>query len=149
MLELCQLGCCEKCQRLSECGGCKNTQGHPFGGTCVAAECIKSKGIDAFFEYKQRLIKEFNNLGLEDLHVDDLFLLNGFHVNLEYELSNHEKVKLLADNNVYLGNQVEKKNSGRCYGLIADDSMLLVSEFGSDGTNPEIIILKKRLATNL
>ena len=45
---------------------------------------------------------------------------------------------------VYLGSQVEKHNSDRCYGLVADDNYLLVCEYGCNGVEPEIILYKKR-----
>ena len=43
-----------------------------------------------------------------------------------------------------LGNQIEIPGSDRCYGLAADDRMLLVCEYGCGGENPEIILYKKR-----
>lgn len=50
----------------------------------------------------------FNSLGINGLEVHDLNLLNGFFVNLEYTLENGQSVKLLEDNNVYWGNQINK-----------------------------------------
>ena len=64
--------------------------------------------------------------------------------NLEYPLANGQSVKLLEDNNVYWGNQIEISGSDRCYGLVADDTYMLVCEYGCNGDNPEIIIYKKR-----
>ena len=52
--------------------------------------------------------------------------LNGFYVNLEYPLPNGQSVKLLEDNKVYLGNQIEIPGSGRCYGIVADEKYLEV-----------------------
>ncbi len=84
----------------------RKTKGHPFGGTCIAAECIKRGNLEVFKEMKETLIKEFNALGIQGLYVDDLNLLNGFYVNLKYTLTNGQSVKLLEDNRVYLGNQI-------------------------------------------
>jgi hypothetical protein len=120
------------------------TNGRPFGGTCIAAECIKRDGIDAFERLKKELIEEINSLGIKNLQIDDLNLLNGFYVNLEYPLPNGQSVKLLEDDKVYLGNQVERPGSDRCYGVVADDAYLLVCEYGCGGTEPEIIMYKKR-----
>lgn len=53
------------------------------------------------------MIEEFNALGIRNLQVKDLNLLNGFSVNLEYALTNGQSVKLLEDYRVYLGNQIE------------------------------------------
>lgn len=50
----------------------------------------------------------FNSLGINGLEVHDLNLLNGFFMNLEYTLENGQSVKLLEDNNVYWGNQINK-----------------------------------------
>ena len=144
MLSMCGLDCCDECNRMEDCGGCKKTDGHPFGGTCIAAECVKQGGFEEFFRFKNTLISEFNALGIEGLKVNDLNLLNGYFVNLEYPLANGQSVKLLEDNNVYWGNQIEISGSDRCYGLVADDTYMLVCEYGCNGDNPEIIIYKKR-----
>lgn len=141
---ICGLDCCEQCSRLEVCGGCRKTDGHPFGGNCMAVECIKRGGEAEFQCVKKALISEFNALGIRNLMVQDLNLLNGFFVNLEYTLPNGQRVKLLKDYDIYLGNQIEIPDSDRCYGLAADDRMLLVCEYGCGGENPEIILYKKR-----
>ena len=87
-------------------------------------------------------------LGIKDLEVKDLNLLNGFYVNLEYPLPNGQSVKFLEDNNVYWGNQIEIPGSDRCYGIVADDNYLLVCEYGCGGTEPEIILYRKRARLN-
>lgn len=144
MRTICQADCCGECSRQTECGGCIQTDGHPFGGTCVAAECIKRDGMEAFIRLKEELVEEFRSLGIEDLQVSDLNLLNGFFVNLEYHLANGQAVKLLEDNHIYLGNQIERPQSDRCYGIVADEQHLLVCEYGCGGMEPEIIVYKKR-----
>lgn len=83
MKSICGADCCSQCGRREECGGCQKTDGHPFGGSCIAAEYIKREGTDAFEEFKKNLIREFNALGIPGLHVEDLNLLIGSFVNLE------------------------------------------------------------------
>ena len=145
MKSICGADCCSQCGRREECGGCQKTDGHPFGGSCIAAEYIKREGADAFLEFKKNLIREFNALGIPGLHVEDLNLLIGSFVNLEYPLSNGQTVKLLEDNKVYLGNQICKHDgSGRCFGLTADENWLLVCEYGDNGSDPEIVVYKRR-----
>lgn len=144
MLSICGMACCEECSRKEACGGCRKVDGHPFGGTCVAAECIKREGLEAFSRMKAGLIAEFNALGVPGLEITELHLLNGFFVNLEYRLANGQSVKLLNDNDVYLGNQVEIPGSDRCYGLAADGEHLLVCEYGCGGADPEIVVYKRR-----
>lgn len=119
-------------------------KGHPFGGTCTAAEYIKREGFDAFGKFKEKLVQEFNSLGIKDLKVNDLNLLNGFYVNLEYHLPNGHSVKLLEDNKVYMGNQIQISGTSRCYGIVADEEYLLVCEYGCDGTDPQIVVYKRR-----
>ena len=63
---------------------------------------------------------------------------------LTYPLPNGKAVKLLADENIYWGNQIERPDSERCYGLAADDRFLLICEYGCAGSNPEILLYKKR-----
>ena len=144
MQTLCGMDCCVRCSRREECGGCQNVNGHPFGGNYIAAECTKRDGTDGFLRFKERLIEEINALGIKGLQVNELNLLNGFFVNLEYPLENGEKVKLLKDNNVYLGNQIETGDRERCYGVVADERHILVCEYGCNGADPEIILYKKR-----
>ena len=136
---------CSGCSRKDSCKGCTETDGHPWGGNCVAAECFKIGGKKYFDDFKAKLIKEFNNLGISDMpKVTELCQLCGSFVNLEYSLPSGQKVKLLNDNNIYLGYQLEKQDGKRCYGLIADSHFLLVCEYGCNGADPEIIIFKKR-----
>ena len=134
----CGIDCCKECSRLSECGGCEKCAGHPFGGSCIA-----ERNKD-FPELKQQLIKEINALGIGGLVVDDLNLLTGAYVNLEYTLSNGTGVKFLRDKDIYLGNQIERQDSERCYGVVADETFILVCEYGCNGSDPEIVLYKRR-----
>lgn len=143
---------CNECSLKESCAGCSETNGRPFGGECVIAVCCQSRGCGfrgqchgSACGLKGRLISEINALGIDDMaEVTDLYALEGAFINLEYTIPNGQRVKLLDDKKVYLGNQIEKKNSGRCYGLAADESFLLVCEYGEGGTDAEIIIYKKR-----
>ncbi len=123
---------------MAECGGCEKCNGHPFGGSCIAE---RNKNFD---ELKKRLIDEINALCIEELAVNELFLLNGAYVNLEYRLMNGTTVKFLNDNDVYLGNQIERVNSERCYGVVANEEFILVCEYGCNGAEPEIVLYKRR-----
>lgn len=144
MLSLCGADCCRECSRKEDCGGCVKTDRHPFKGRCIAAEYVKQGGMETFLRKKETLIKEFNSLGIPHLHVDDLELLNGFFINLEYPFPNGQSVKLFEDNNVYFGNQIEIPGNDRCYGLAADDRYLLVCEYGCEGADPQIVMYKRR-----
>ncbi len=126
----------------------KDVQRHTdtlLAGIVIVAECYKTGGENGFVAYRNRLIEEFNSLGISDMPaITTLCQLSGAYVNLEYTLPNGEKVKLLDDTKIYLGNQVEKADSDRCYGLVADNNCLLVCEYGCNGAEPEIIVYKKR-----
>lgn len=143
---------CNGCALKETCGGCAATKGHPFGGECMLAVCCRNKGqehcencLDTPCELKERLIAEFNALGIEDMaKVTSLNALKGSFVNLEYTLPSGQAVKLWDDNKIYLGNQICKKNSSRCYGLTADENYLLVCEYGDGGSDAEIVAYKKR-----
>lgn len=141
---------CEKCPFKNGCGGCAATNGRPFGEECIIASCTENcehrgKCADMPCRLKEELIKEFNSLGIEDMErITELFSLKGSFVNLEYKLSNGETVKLLHDNKIYLGNQLTKKDSDRCYGLAADNNILLVCEYGKNGADAEIVVYKRR-----
>ncbi len=150
-ISICGLDC-TTCELNNTCSGCAETDGKPFGGECIIAECCQKKGCDncgkAFASpcrLKEELIREYNTLGIEDMEeVSDLFALKGSFVNLQYTLPSGQCVKFWDDDTLYLGNQVCKKNSDRCYGLTADENYLLVCEYGDNGSDPEIIVYKKR-----
>ena len=80
--------------------------------------------------------------------INELNPLNGSFVNLRYPIPNGKTVQLLDDNDIYLGGQVESEfNNGeiiRCFGILANMDFILISEYGMNGENPEIIIYKKR-----
>lgn len=130
--------CCKSCGRFAERGGCEKCAGHPFGGNCVAER------NEDFPELKRRLIEEINALEIDGLRVDDLNLLTGAYVNLTYPLANGTTVRFLKDKDIYLGNQIERPGSERCYGVVADETFILVCEYGCNGAEPEIVLYKRR-----
>ena len=142
---------CSECGS-KECGGCTETNGRPFGGSCMLALCCDEKGCDncgrafeAPCRLKEELIAEFNALGIEDMEeITDLYALNGAFVNLAYTLPGGQEIRFWDDGRIYLGNQVRKKGSDRCYGLTADENYLLVCEYGENGSDAEIVVYKRR-----
>lgn len=94
---------------------------------------------------KQKFIDEVNALNIPDMPViDNLFVLQGSFINLEYKL-NGNTFSILDNDKSYWGNQVEKQNSdGRCYGIACDEKYILISEYGKDGADAEIVVLKRR-----
>ena len=99
----------------------------------------------ANFPIKQMLIEEVNALNIKDMPtIDNLFVLQGSFINQEYKI-NGNSVKLLDDNASYWGNQVEKLGAeDRCFGIACDEHYILVSEYGKDGADAEIVVFKKR-----
>lgn len=94
---------------------------------------------------KEQLIAEFNALGIEDMgEVTELNELPGAYINLQYTLPSGQMIKLWDDDKTYLGNQICKKGSDRCYGLTADEHYLLVCEYGENGSDAEIVVYKRR-----
>lgn len=69
--------------------------------------------------------------------------LRGGFVNLKYKLPGGQIYSFWEDDRIYLGNQICKKGSERCYGLTADEHYLLVCEYGANGADAEIVIYKK------
>lgn len=134
---------CGKCELRGTCNGCAKTKGRPFGGECVVAMCFK-EGEDALCSFRKDLITAFNALNIQDMEeVTELNALKGSFVNLEYVLPNGQIVKFWDDNRIYLGNQLRKKGSERCYGLIADENHLMVSEYRGYGADTEIVVFKR------
>ena len=120
MMTYCGENCCKECDRLPECGGCEQCKGHPFGGSCVAE---RNKDFPSL---KRRLIDGINAFGIGELTVDDLYLLPGYYVNLSYPLENGSTVQFLKYKDIYLGNQVERTDSDRCYGIVANEDFILI-----------------------
>ena len=137
---------CTVCSFRKTCRGCRATCGSPFGGRCVAAEYIKTGGIEAYRSFKERLTEEINVLlGMLSLPAPQgLTELAGAAVNLAYPLPGGERVKLLDDKDIYLGTQIACADTGEMIGVIADTTFILISRFGADGSDPEILLLRKR-----
>ena len=151
MKSLCGLDC-SQCSWREQCGGeCAETNGHPYGDTCMTALCCEKKScencgkaFEAPCQLKERLIAEFNALNIEDMaEVTGLEALLGSYVNLQYTLPGGQRIRFWDDNRIYLGSQLHKENSERCYGLTADEHYLLVCEYGDQGCDAEIIVYKK------
>ena len=94
---------------------------------------------------KQKFIDEVNALNIPDMpFIDNLFVLQGSFINLEYKM-NGNTFSILDKEKSYWGTQVEKQNSdGRCYGIACDEKYILVSEYGKDGADAEVVVLKRR-----
>ena len=99
-----------------------------------------------FEVFKQKLIEEINGLHIEGMpRVEKLNALVGQSVNLTYRLPNGDQVKFLDDQTTYLGNQLESEFGGeRCFGVLANMEFILVCTYEKEGTNPELVLYKKR-----
>ena len=99
-----------------------------------------------FEEFKKQLIKEINDLNIEGMpKVDKLSALVGSYVNLPYRLPSGINVKFLDDQTTYLGNQLESEMvDGLCFGVLANMDFILICTYEENGTNPELILYKKR-----
>ncbi len=141
---------CENCSFHGKCMGCKESCGSPFGhGGCPLARCSIQKGHDcslcAACALKQALMDEFNALHIPGMpEITQLFALKGSVVNLPYPLPSGSLAKFWDDEAIYLGAQVEKTGSNRCFGLAAGDDYLMVSEYGENGSDPQIVVFKRR-----
>lgn len=150
MESLCKADC-SNCGygRNNNCKGCKKTNGCPFGKQCFIAKYILTGGKENYELFKTQLIDEINALEIPGMpKIDELNPLNGAFVNLNYPLPSGHNVQFLDDNEIYLGNQVESEfNDGeivRCFGILANMNFILISEYGVNGDNPELVIFKKR-----
>lgn len=104
-------------------------------------------GKEMFDEFKKKLVDEINALtevdGLPKL--EELNILPGEFVNLEYRLPNGSYAKFLDDNATYLGSQLECEYGGeRCFGVVANMEFILICTYEKDGENPELVLYKKR-----
>lgn len=142
---------CTGCSMNTSCSGCAATGGKPFGGECMVAACCGKRAGDCgdfsknICQLKKQLMDEFNALSIPGMPpVTDLYALVGSFVNLEYTLPGGQRVKFWDDSRIYLGNQLPKAGSDRCYGLTADENWLLVCEYGENGEAPQIVVFRRR-----
>ena len=142
---------CNKCNygKNKNCKGCLKANGCPFGKQCFISKYILTGGNESFELFKSKLIDEINDFNIPGMpKITELNPLNGAFINLSYHLPSGENIKILDDNDIYLGNQVEcefnDENYIRCFGIVANMNFILVSEYGLNGNHPEIIIFKKR-----
>ena len=144
MQTLCGLDCCDKCSLLEECGGCCQTNGHPLGGSCVAAEVLARAGQEEVLRLQRAKMDEINGLGFPGLHVDTLNLVIGRFINLAYPLPGGDTARFLKDHRVYWANQIEIPGSEWCYGVVGDEEFLLVCRCSSRGQAPELLLYQQR-----
>lgn len=143
---LCGANCAE-CPSEKVCPGCAETNGYPFGKQCYLANYILTEGMESYLAFKKSLIDEINALHIAGMEtVIELYALVGSFVNLDYPVPGGS-VKLLRDDEVYLGAQVKdlSDESGKsCFGVIAREDFILVCTYGENGANPELILFKRR-----
>lgn len=124
------------------------TDGCPFGKQCFVAKYILTGGKEAYIAFKQGLIDEINALEVAGMaKLTELYPLVGSFVNLEYPLPNGGTAKMLNDDEMYLGAQVENlfdDSKKTCFGVVARESFILVCEYGENCTNPQIAVFKRR-----
>lgn len=139
---------CAECPSVKECKGCEETKGCPYGKQCFIAKYLLTGGKENYQAFKKGLIDEINALRVDGMErVTELYPLVGRFVNLEYPLPNGTTVKLLKDDETYLGAQVKNlfDDEGKhCYGAIARENFILVCEYGENGVDPEIVVFKRR-----
>ena len=87
--------------------------------------------------------KVYELLDIHELpHVEQLNILPGSYVNLEYPLPNGKTVTFLNDDESYLGSELEGEIA--CVGVVANMNFILICTYELDGANPELIVYKKR-----
>ena len=62
MKSLCGTDCCSRCSPQAECGGCQSVKEHPFGGNCIAAECVKQSGEEGFQRREEKDALELSQI---------------------------------------------------------------------------------------
>lgn len=131
------------------CKGCESSGCCPFGKKCFISEYIKNGGMESYNAFKKQLINEFNELHIDGMpEITELYPLNGAFVNMAYPMPSGSKLKLLDDNEIYLGTQAEclynDGSAARCFGLAAGMGFLLVCEYGENGSDPQLIEYRRR-----
>lgn len=140
---ICGLDCtaCAACPFHAQCRGCVETDGCPFGQPCMVAKHTKDGTLE---ELKARLMAAFNALGIEGMgEVTQLFALRGLFINLEFTLPGGQRAKFWHDDRIYLGSQLPKAGSQRCYGICGDEHHLMVCEYSAMGADPALVVFQR------
>ena len=150
MKSICGINC-DECSLLQnkKCQGCNKMKGCFGKKKCWIYQYIEVGGKKNYDLLKKEIIDEFNTLHIDGMpKVTELYPLFGEMVNLDYPLPNGKKEKILCDDEMYLGNQLECEFNDdkikKCFGLVANMTFLLICEYEENGLNPEIIVYKKR-----
>ena len=99
----------------------------------------------AFEAFRQTLIDEINALQIKGMpRLKTLNALVGSYVNLAYPLPNGNAVQFLDDCATYLGYQLQSEDGGRCFGVLANKSFILICTYEANGENPELLLYQKR-----
>ena len=106
----------------------------------------KELSLDAFTQFKSKLIQEINDLHIEGMPtLENIHPLNGSFVNMAYRLPNGNYVKFLDNDVTYLGNQLPSiYDNSICFGIVCNMEFILICTYGVNGSNPELIVYKKR-----
>lgn len=138
---------CAQCQSKENCPGCAETNGSPFGKQCYVAKRILTDGMENYLAFQKELTDEINGLNVDGMEkVTELYPLVGAFINLEYPVPSGT-VRFLKDDEVYLGAQVKNllDDGGKsCFGVIARENFILVSAYGENVANPQLVLFKHR-----
>ena len=99
-----------------------------------------------YSEFKSKLVSEINfYLKAEKIpEISELFEIPGEYINLKYPLESGEKTAFLRNDTVYLGNQIEFADLGVCFGVESFAGFILICSYGRNGSDPELILYKRR-----
>lgn len=93
---------------------------------------------------QEKILIEIKKLGIQEFEqLNSLNLLDGSYLNLEIELPNGMKARLLDNNKKYYANQIDIADSDKCYGVAADENFIIVYKYGCEGKDAELIMVKK------
>lgn len=88
---------------------------------------------------KENVIAILKGLGIPEFKkLEDMCELPGAYVNMESELPDGTKGKVLDDNKTYLCCQIPI-NDTECYGVAADENQIVVYRYKNDDSESKII----------
>lgn len=117
-----------------------------FVGTCIAEKFLSMGGNKNYSEFKSKLVSEINfYLKAEKIpEISELFEIPGEYINLKYPLESGEKTAFLRNDTVFFGNRIEFADLGVCFGAESFAGFILICSCGRDGSDPELILYKRR-----
>lgn len=105
----------------------------------IADAMSKSNKLEEKNKIKDKVIGLLKELDISELkNVDDMYELEGAYVNIESELPDGSRGKILDNLKTYLCCQIAI-NDTECYGVVSDEEIIVIYKYKNDESESKIV----------